>query len=595
MIFLHHDVIYLMLIPTILLIYLIATNKSEINRIFDKDTLEQLKLKSDSLTKNMRNALFFTALIFMILALARPVVLKDEIEIKAKGSDIVIALDISKSMIAKDIYPNRLEFAKRKIQEFIKLNKKNKIALIAFANQSFIVAPLTNDSETIEFLLKNLSTKSLNLKGTSLISSLQSVDKILNKSDDKNLVLFTDGSDSKNFEKEIDFAKENDIKIYIVNIGTEKGAPMQENQSFIKDKNGNIVITKLNESIKELAFATSGAYIKASIANSDIELISKEIENQAKIKEFGSKKIKDYTELFYYPLIFAVTILLFAFSSIPKRFFIFLILFVNLNETKASILDFDTINKANESYKIGEYSEAKSYFEEVSNEKNSNEAFYNLANAKYKEGKYKDAIESYSEIVTKDKNLEFAKLYNIANSYVKTDNLEKAKEFYENSLKIKDDSDAKHNLEVVQKALEKKKQNNQEQKNQDSEKENQNRDDKKQQKENEQNQKEQKDSEKENQKQENSDQKNQNKKQDSDKENQNSKNADEKNNQEQKEQQRQNEKEKLEDNKDENRIPIEKNLSDLEEKKWLEFLDNKSNKTLLYSNQPKDKNVENNW
>lgn len=317
--FIYPDTIYLMLIPAIALLALIATNKSFIDRYFDKDVLNRLKLQNSALSRGARNALLFLALILMILALARPVLPKGEVELKAKGYDLVVALDISKSMLAKDFYPNRLDFAKKKIKELIKLNQNSKISLIAFSNRSFIVSPLTMDSDTTLYLLENLNTSSLTSAGTSILSALKSANRVLKDSKERVVVIFSDGGDTKEFKDEIEFAKENNLKVYIVTIATIEGAPIEENGGFIKDENEKIVISTLNSSIKELALNSGGAYIEATLINDDMKAISNHMKTSLQKSEFKSKTIKDYVELFYYPLGLAIFILIFAFSSINRK------------------------------------------------------------------------------------------------------------------------------------------------------------------------------------------------------------------------------------------------------------------------------------
>ncbi len=317
--FIYPETIYLMLIPTILLLFLISTNRDFIDKYFSKDILEKLRQQNSALSKSARNALLFLALLLMIFALARPVLPKGEVELKAKGYDLAIALDISKSMLAKDLYPSRLDFAKRKIKELIKLNQNSKISLLAFSNSSFIVSPLTMDSETTIFLLENLNTESLSNAGTSILSALKSANRVLKDSKERVVVIFSDGGDESEFSKEIDFAKENNLRVYVITTATKEGAPIEEDSGFIKDTDDKIVITTLNESIKDLALNSNGAYINSTLSNEDISAITEHMKIYLEKKEFKSKTIKDYIELFYYPLALAVLILLFAFSSVKRK------------------------------------------------------------------------------------------------------------------------------------------------------------------------------------------------------------------------------------------------------------------------------------
>lgn len=238
----------------------------------------------------------------------------------------------------------------------------------------------------------------------------------------------------------------------------------------------------------------------------------------------------------------------------------------------AGIFDFQEIQEANRLYNEEKYSDSIKYFENISKVKNSNEANYDLANAEYKSGNYQKAIKSYEKVVTKNSDLEFDKLYNSANSYVKLNDLKKAEELYEKALKLKDDEDAKYNLELIKKMQEEEKQK---QENKDKNKEKKkDEEQKKEDKENQQNDKDKEDKNKENQK----DEKNQGEKDNKKDEESNSENELDKN--------------QAEASSGENM----EQMSDLEEKKWLNRLNEQRVSTLPYEDiKAKDENVKSSW
>jgi len=267
----------------------------------------------------------------MILALAEPVIKDGTVEVKAKSADIMIALDISDSMLAKDAYPNRLKFAKQKAIDILKTNVDERIGIVAFAKNSYLVSPLSFDHSAVEFLLSKLSTQSITEKGTDFMSLLQVVAN--SSKHKKHLLILSDGGDKSDFSKEIQYAKDNNIIVFILGIGTKKGTPIKlQNGEFIK-QNGNIIVSKLNENIATLATKSGGVYIKSVNSDIDIKTMIQEIKNKTKEKEFKSEKIKKYTPLFYYPLGLALIVLLIATSSLSKKIspqilsFIVLILF----------------------------------------------------------------------------------------------------------------------------------------------------------------------------------------------------------------------------------------------------------------------------
>ncbi len=583
--FLYHNVLLLMLIPIFLLMFLIITNKDSFEKYFSKETLNKLSVSNKYMTKTTRNILLFISIILMTIALARPVAQEKEHSFKQEVSSIVIAIDVSKSMLANDIYPNRLALAKQKLLDIIQLSKKNALAVILFAKSSFILSPVTQDFNSLKILVENLNTGTNFDNGSNIFSTLETTNKLLKDYDNKNLLLLTDGGNSVEYEKEIKFANENKINIYTIALATKKASPIKlENGEFLTNKDGLIVTVALNEKIKKLSINTNGGFINYSISNADIKEILSDIDKKSSKKELESKKFKTYTELFYYPLGLALFILLIAFSSLPKfkskkvvnTIAVFFISFITTN-LDAEVFDFQTIEKANNYYKQENYKESTKNYKKVAN---TSEANYNLGNSLYKEKKYKEALNTYKNVTTTNQSLEYKKLHNMGNSYVKLNDLENAKKMYENALKIKDDKQTNENLEAVKKALEKK----QDKKEQNKDKKEQNKDKKQDKKQDKKNDK--KKEEKENQKNKDKDKQKKNEEKKKDKKNQGNDQS-EKN--KGKEQQKKNE--KREQQRQKNKL---EQISDLEEKKWLGKVENKKQQVLLKRVDTKNEDTSSN-
>jgi Ca-activated chloride channel family protein len=254
----------------------------------------------------------------VIIAISRPQIDNGEIKVKSSFINVVTAIDMSKSMFANDIYPNRFEFAKKRFFESLKYFKSAKVALIGFSSQTFLISPLTEDFNSLKFLTKNLSLDYLSLKGTDILASLESANGLFGDEQKKILLLFTDGGDETSFKKEIAYAKEHNIAVYIYNIGTTKGGVIKDRSGVLKDKNGDIVVVKRTDYIKELALETGGAYMKYSLEKDDIKLLIETIESRYEAKEEKSSTIKDRRELFYYPLILAIVLFFATLFSPPK-------------------------------------------------------------------------------------------------------------------------------------------------------------------------------------------------------------------------------------------------------------------------------------
>ncbi len=501
MILLNPSYLIFMMIPAIILFFLIINQKSNLNSIFDENILKKLTFDNGYLGKTGRNFMLFSTLILMIIALSRPVIEKGNVMIKGKKIDLLVALDISKSMQATDIYPNRLEFAKKKLYEFIDSFDEANIAIMAFSSQGFLVSPMTQDSSTLKYLIKNLSLESLSTSGTNLLIPITKTKSFLKDSSQKILIIFTDGGDNEKFKKEIEMAKDANIHIYIYATATKSGASMQEDGVSIKNKQGNIVISKLNEKIKTLAITSGGAYIVGGLKDNSVSLLVEDIKKKFKMQDTNSKEVKEYKEFFYYPLGLSLIFMLFAFSSYPRKIglsvFVFIFLALPKESLEASIFDFKTIDKAHKAYEKKDYKDAIDGYGEVVESKKSAASYYDLANALYKDGQYQKALETYDKVETEDKNLKYKKLFNKANSNFALEKYEDALKDYEEAKKIKSEKDLDANIELTKKMIKKNKKQEQEKKDEEKEKKEEKKDEEKKDKKNEDNDKEgEKDSEK---------------------------------------------------------------------------------------------------
>jgi Ca-activated chloride channel family protein len=296
----------------------IKNKKNNIENIFKSDILEKLQLKNkNGFSKKIRTILLISSFIFMIIAFARPIVNNGEIKVKSSFINMVVALDMSRSMFASDIYPTRFEFAKKKFIDMLQYLKNTKVSLIGFSSQTFLISPITEDFHSLKFLIQNLNINSISLKGTDILNTLETANELMQEQDKKILLLLTDGSDKKDFKKELDFAKENHITIYIYNIGTKKGGVIETSNGALKDNQGNIVVVKRNENIKELAFKSGGAYMNQTLKKDDIKMLLDDVQNHFKAKGDEVSTIKDTKELFVLPLFIAFVLFFMALFSLP--------------------------------------------------------------------------------------------------------------------------------------------------------------------------------------------------------------------------------------------------------------------------------------
>ncbi len=290
-----------------------------LEQYFDADVLKKLQLSDSFLNPAIRNIFLLFASFLMIVALARPYIDNGEIKVSSSTIDVMAAFDISRSMFANDVYPNRLALAKKKFKEFSGDFQEAKIGVIGFSSRAFLISPLTEDFATLDYLVKNMNLDSVTLHGTSVMNALEVTNDLLKESEKKALILFSDGGDNTDFSDEITYAKKHNIVVFAYNIGTEKGGIIPDENGALTDEKGNIVVVRLNEKIKELALQSGGAYMAYSLKNNDIDALAEAIKQRFSEKNEEESTIRDVKELFYYPLSAALTLLFIALYSLPSR------------------------------------------------------------------------------------------------------------------------------------------------------------------------------------------------------------------------------------------------------------------------------------
>ncbi|MFT5661179.1 MAG: Ca-activated chloride channel family protein [Sulfurimonas sp.] len=600
MIFLRPEILYYLLPPFFILFALLLTQKETQEHYFSDEVMKKLKVGTDTFTLRTRNIFLFLVGLLIVLALAEPVIEDGTVEVKSKSADIMLALDISDSMLAEDVYPNRLSFAKQKAIDLLKLAPDERIGIVAFAKNSYLVSPMSFDHNAVSFLLRQLNTDSITEKGTDLLALLKVANETIKTKSKKYLLLLSDGGDKDDFSAEISYAKEKNIVVFILGIGTKKGAPVKkEDGTFVKYK-GDIIVSKLNEDIASLATSSSGVYIQSVKSSADIKAMLSEIDSISEQKELKSETINKFIPLFYYPLGLALFLLLIATSSLYKKVQVtspLLVLFLALagfsQNARAGLLDFMELDKAKKAYEVGDFNTSGKIYSEYGEQFQDSFSLYNAANALYKQELYNEAIETYEKSSFEDNISNANKHGNIGNAYVKKrtpESLEKALKSYETSLDLHEDKDIRENLEAVKKALEKQKK--------EQEKKEDKKQDKQDDKENEEKQDKDSDEKKDSQDGKKSDEKEESEeKQEAkeDKDNKSDQKSDEEKSQEQKEQEKKQEKEKkkLEElEKDKKEDPKEEksgaplvdgqeNMSDAEEEKWIQKLNAQQN-TFMY-------------
>ena len=286
------------------------------------------KLVHPGVEKRHRSKTIFVvlAILFLILALTRPRWGYQWEDLHQRGVDVIVALDVSSSMLAEDIKPNRLERAKRKISDLLDMMEGDRIGLVAFAGTSFVQCPLTLDYGAARLFLSAIDTQLIPVQGTALGNAIKTSVKAFRSQEKKSkaLILITDGEDQTG--KALSAAKlagDQGVKIYTIGIGGEIGAPLPNSSGaggFRKNQQGEVILSKLDETtLQQIALETGGSYVRSVTGDIDLNTIYKDqIKKHIEKKELKSERRKIWQERFQW-FIFIALIFLVAETCLSEK------------------------------------------------------------------------------------------------------------------------------------------------------------------------------------------------------------------------------------------------------------------------------------
>ncbi len=266
-------------------------------------------------------------IVFLLIALTRPQWGYQWEDVKQEGVDIIIALDVSRSMLAEDISPNRLERAKRKISDLLNMLKGDRVGLVAFAGTSFVQCPLTLDYSAARIFLQAIDTDLIPVQGTAIGDALRKSIKAFRTEEKKSkaIILITDGEDQTG--QALEAAKEAQdagVKIYTIGIGKEIGAPLpnpDKSGGFLKNNEGEVILTKLDEqTLQKISLQTGGSYVRSVTGDIDLKTIYlDQISQNLEKKKFKSERRKIWQERFQWFIFPALLFLLLEISFSSKN------------------------------------------------------------------------------------------------------------------------------------------------------------------------------------------------------------------------------------------------------------------------------------
>lgn len=264
---------------------------------------------------------------FIVVGLANPQIGSRLEKVERKGIDLVIAIDVSNSMLAQDIKPSRLMRARQAVSRLIDKLKNDRIGIVVFAGNAYTQLPITTDYSAAKLFLSTINTEIVPSQGTAIAEAIElSADAFEENDHEKAIIIITDGEDHEGDAIEAaKAAAQKGIRIYTVGMGLPEGGPIPvydkrgNQQGFKKNRNNDIVITKLNENmLKQIASAGNGEYVRANNTQAGLEIIFDEI-NKLEKTEFESRVFSDYEDRFQYLIALALVLLLIEFFILERR------------------------------------------------------------------------------------------------------------------------------------------------------------------------------------------------------------------------------------------------------------------------------------
>lgn len=312
------------LIPvTILFLLYLRWKSKNIQKIGDKALVKKLIPDYAPLKLVFKFLLIALAYTFLVLGLANPQIGTKMEKVKRSGIDVIIAIDVSKSMLAEDVAPNRLSKAKNFISRFIDELQNDRLGIIVFAGRSYLQMPVTVDYSAAKMYLKTISPDMVPTQGTAIAEAVDLAVESFDKKGkgSKALIIISDGEDNESGSTEaVQEALEQGIKVYTIAVGSEKGGPIPlGNGDFKRDGNGGIVLSKVNrDALREIAVLGKG---KSYNLDNSAEIVEQILNDLGKLQtsDFEEMVYTDYDDQFQWCLIIALILLVIDFALSERK------------------------------------------------------------------------------------------------------------------------------------------------------------------------------------------------------------------------------------------------------------------------------------
>ncbi|HXU26784.1 MAG TPA: VWA domain-containing protein [Bacteroidia bacterium] len=298
----------LAIVPMVIAVFIFAviSRKKMLKKLGDYPLILAMMPDVSRGKQTVKFILYILALIFLILGICNLQTGSKMQDVKREGADIMICLDVSNSMLAEDLKPNRLERAKQAIEQMIDKLNGDRLGIVVFAGEAYTQLPITIDYGSAKLFLNAISPNIIERQGTDISAAIQKASESFGKDEGKNkaIIIITDGEDhEEDAIKAAEEAEKAGISIHTIGIGSDAGVPIPIYNNgtpagYRKDKEGNTVVTKLNEKLlQNIAGAANGVYVKANNADVGLDAVLDKVGELEK-KQFESKMYTDYEDQF---------------------------------------------------------------------------------------------------------------------------------------------------------------------------------------------------------------------------------------------------------------------------------------------------------
>jgi Ca-activated chloride channel family protein len=318
----------LLLIPLFVAAFILflVWRRKALNRFGNRVVIQKLMPEFSNAKLILKIILLLVAYVFLVIAIAGPQTGSKLEDVKRKGIDLMIALDVSNSMLAEDIKPNRLGRAKQAISRLIDNLEGDRIGIVVFAGKAFIQLPITTDYGAAKMFLSTINTNIITTQGTVIADALEMAASSFGESKhNKAIVIITDGEDHQgNVLEQTEGATKKGINIYTIGMGSAEGSPIpiyngNVQTGYKKDREGNTIITRLDETLlQRMASIGNGIYVRANNSETGLQKIFEEI-NKIQKTEIESRQFSDYENRFQYFLAITLIFLIFELFVFDKK------------------------------------------------------------------------------------------------------------------------------------------------------------------------------------------------------------------------------------------------------------------------------------